>query len=347
MSININRPTISYENIALLKGSSPSYSINSNSGSSINLIPFVQDFSFSFDTKTEDVLTLGDKFYSKRVNRYDVDVNLDVTILETFENMFSGFFSGSEMLEDLNQDCSFYTALGKRKRFSDFSDFDETVNFGNAFLKNFSLNQSTKQFLTSKYSYTCSNTTAEIKQGSPGTITNPAINLTGNQLQDLTSTLPNVQSLYEGQGDVQGELFPSYGTSIHISGVKNENTFLVNPDMIQNFSLDIPFGRKKIFKIGKKYPIARKFTHTTEGGLSLSTKTSEFYLTGQESNLKDFLQLNDDYVISIKFTNMNSVEYDFEISGARLASNSQSMSLSEDLNSSFSFDFNLFDFKKV
>ena len=139
---------------------------------------------------------------------------------------------------------------------------------------------------------------------------------------------------------MQGELFPSYGTSIHISGVKNENTFLVNPDMIQNFSLDIPFGRKKIFKIGKKYPIARKFTHTTEGGLSLSTKTSEFYLTGQESNLKD-------YVISIKFTNMNSVEYDFEISGARLASNSQSMSLSEDLNSSFSFDFNLFDFKKV
>lgn len=347
MSINVNRPTISYENIALLKGSSPSYSNASNDESSISLVPFVQDFSFSFDTKTEDIMTLGNKFYSKRVNRYDVDVSLDVTILETFENMFSGFFSGSELLEDLNGDCSFYTVLGKKKYFSDFSDSDETINFGNAFLTSFDLNQSSREFLTAKYSYNCSNTTAEIKQGSPETIANPAIDLRESQLQDLTSTLPNVQSLYDNQIDIKGSLFPSYGTSISLSGINNENTFLINPDIIQNFSLSLPFNRKKIFKIGKKYPLTRKFIDTTEGSLSLSVQSAEVYLTGPESNLKDFLELNDEYVISMKFTNVNSVEYNFEISGARLATNSQSISLSQNLESSFSFNFGLFDFRKV
>jgi hypothetical protein len=162
MTTNYIRPTISYENVSLLKGGSPSHSEDSNNDQTINLIPLVQDFNFSFDTRTEDILTLSEKFYAKRLNTYDVDVNLTVTAFETFENLFSGFFSGNEILDDFNKDCSFYFVLSKEKYFSNFYGTLDTINFGNAYISNFNLSQSTNQFLTSKYTYTCSNVNADI-----------------------------------------------------------------------------------------------------------------------------------------------------------------------------------------
>lgn len=345
MTTNINRPTITYENVCLLKGGAGSFLSGSNDASSIKLVPLVQDFSFDFNTKTEDILTLGDKFYSKSVNRYDVDVNLDVNIFETFEDMFSGFFSGNAVLEDLDQDASFYFLIGKKKYYSDFSDADETINFGNAFLENFTLTQSINQFLTSKYTYSCSNINAQTIVSNE--INNPAVNLTGDQSQIITTTLPNVQGLLDAQTNLQDDIFPAYKTNLSISGVNSENIFLIKADMIQDFSLSMPFGRKKIFSIGKKYPIKRKFVHTTEGSLSASFTSSEFNLSGPQSNLKDFLETNDSYVVNLSFENGNSDTQEFQISGARLSSNSQSISLGQNLNSSFSFNFNIFDFGRV
>ena len=345
MTTNIDRPIITYENVVLLKGGAGSFLSESNNASSIKLIPLVQDFSFNFDTKTEDILTLGDKFYSKRVNRYDVDVNLDVNVIETFGEMFSGFFSGSEVLEDLNQDCGFYFLIGKKKYYSDFSNANETINFGNAFIEDFNLSQSVNEFLKSKYTYSCSNINAQ--EIVSNEITNPAINLTGDQSQTTTTTLPDVQSLLEAQSDLQNDIFPSYKTNLSISGINSEKVFLVKADMIQNFSLSIPFGRKKIFSIGKKYPIKRRFVYNTEGSLSASFISSEFNLSGSQSNLKSFLQDNDSYVVNLNFENGNLDTQQFQISGARLSSNSQSASLSQNLNSSFSFNFNIFDFRRL
>ena len=86
MTTNYIRPTISYENVSLLKGGFPSHSEDSNNDQTINLIPLVQDFSFNFSTRTEDILTLSEKFYAKRLNTYDVDVNLSVTAFETLSS---------------------------------------------------------------------------------------------------------------------------------------------------------------------------------------------------------------------------------------------------------------------
>lgn len=345
MTTNINRPTITYENVCLLKGGAGSFLSASNNASSIKLVPLVQDFSFDFDTKTEDILTLGDKFYSKRVNRYDVDVNLDVNIFETFEDMFSGFFSGNAVLENLDEDASFYFLIGKKRGLSDFSDADETINFGNAFLENFTLTQSLNQSLVSKYTYSCSNINAQTIVSNE--INNPAINLTGDQSQVVTTTLPNVQNLLNAQTNLQDDIFPAYKTNLSISGVNSENIFLVKTDMIQDFSLSIPFNRKKILSIGKKYPIKRKFVNTAFGSLSTSFISSEFNLNGPQSNLKNFIEANDSYVVNLSFENGNSQTQEFQISGARLSSNSQSVSLQQNLNSSFSFDFDIFDFRRL
>jgi hypothetical protein len=673
MTTNYIRPTISYENVSLLKGSSPSHSEDSNNDQTINLIPLVQDFNFSFNSRTEDILTLSEKFYAKRLNTYDVDVNLTVTAFETFENLFSGFFSGTEILDDFNKDCSFYFALSKEKYFSNFVGELDTINFGNAFISDFNLSQSTKQFLTSKYTYTCSNVNADIlslerpykyytleggnletaipyyntsitqetidgstsiqindvpstptgqtfalaanrfifgsspihlhKNGKDskvlplslsgktfgyknsrsephtifvlsledganinlyqdgngingssvsgltlnsgetgqfvqassnvfnflhsnkniiaskfgnsnndqivlapaeehvyrrrgtfesniintaptvstthyvshasgvvtsaqgdgagtdseggiglsklttfqswgsklrdyqivapyantttkvyyfsglnynlleshslnGTITNPAsvfrngdgtsddagagsffndmtlwkfestnpvavfvndnsededvlvgwnstevknpaINLTGDQSQNLISRLPNIQSLLNSQSNLQNEVYPSHKTNISISGIQNSGLFLIDPDIVENFSLNLPFERKKIFQIGKRYPITRKFLDNTEGSLSMSIITSEFELTGTSSNLKDFINLNDKYVLNLSFTSEGGSSNNFQISGARLNSNSQSISLTSRLNSDVSFNFNVYDFKRV
>lgn len=679
MTTNYIRPTISYENVSLLKGGSPSHSEDSNSDQTINLIPLVQDFNFSFDTRTEDILTLSEKFYAKRLNTYDVDVDLTVTAFETFENLFSGFFSGNEILDDFNKDCSFYFALSKEKYFSNFVGELDTINFGNAFISNFNLSQSTKQFLTSKYTYTCSNVNADVLSlerpykyyileggnietavpyyntsitqealdgsvstqvssvpttptgqtftlvgnkvvfgsspihlhknakdskilpfslsgktfgyknskaeshtifvlsledganinlyqdgnginGSPvsgltlnsgqtgefvqtssnvfnflnsnkniiaskfgtgnadqivlapaeehvyrrrdgsnvgvgfessvintaptantthyvshasgvitsiqgdgagndseggiglsklttfqswgsklrdyqvvapyantttkvyyfsgsnynlleshslnGTITNPAsvfrngdgtsaiggggsffndmtlwkfestnpvavfvndnngdedvlvgwnstevknpaINLSGDQSQNLISRLPNIQSLLNSQSNLQNEVYPSHKTNISISGIQNSGLFLIDPDIVENFSLDLPFERRKIFELGKRYPVTRKFLDNTEGSLSMSIITSEFELTGTSSNLKDFINLNDKYVLNLSFTSEGGSSNNFQISGARLNSNSQSISLTSRLTSNVSFNFSVYDFKRL
>tara|TARA_R110000772_G_scaffold63728_3_gene142556 strand:+ start:311 stop:1348 length:1038 start_codon:yes stop_codon:yes gene_type:complete len=345
MTTNAIRPRITYENVSLLKGGATSYLNASNNASSINLIPLVQDFSFSFNTKTEDVLTLGDKFYSKRVNRYDVDVNLDITLFETFEDMFSGFFSGAALLDDLNKDVSFYSLIGKKTNSDNFSDADETINFGNAFIESFSMSQSKNEALSSKYSYSCSNVNAEELVSS--SIANPAIDLTGTQLQNLTATLPDVQSILNAQSNLKDKIYPAHSTNISISGVQSEDIFLVKPGMIQDFNFEIPFDRKKIFTLGKKYPIQKRFVYSTEGSFSISCITSEFVVAGNDSNLKDFLNEDDSYVIKLNFLSMGQTAKNFEITGAKLKSSSHSASLGQNLNSSFSFDFDPFDFKEV
>ncbi len=345
MTTNINRPIITYENVCLLKGAETSYSNASNDASSINLIPLVQNFSFNFNTQTEDILTLGDKFYSKRVNRYDVDVKLDVSLFETFEHMFSGFFSGTALLEDLNKDVSFYSLIGKKKNFNNFSDADETINFGNAFIEKFSMSQSKNELLSSKYSYGCSNINAE--QLVSNNISNPAIDLTGTQLQNLTTTLPDVQSILNAQSNLQTKVYSANKTSVSISGVQSEDVFLVKPDLIQNFDFEIPFNRKKIFTIGKKYPVQKRFVSATEGSISISCITSEFVVNGNDSNLKDFLNEDDSYVINLNFLSEGQTAKNFQISGAKLKSSTHSVSLGKNLASAFSFDFDPFDFKQV
>ena len=68
MTTKRTSPTISYENVSLLKGDFPAHSQISNNKASIKLVPLVQGFDFSFSNQTEDVLTLSEKFYSKRLS---------------------------------------------------------------------------------------------------------------------------------------------------------------------------------------------------------------------------------------------------------------------------------------
>ena len=95
MAINQNRQTITYENIAMFQSASPAHSGINNSGANLSFLPFVQSLDFSFDIPVTNVGNLGTKSFVDQSSFIQPDVNLSVNTLEIFENLFSGFFSGS------------------------------------------------------------------------------------------------------------------------------------------------------------------------------------------------------------------------------------------------------------
>lgn len=349
MSINANRPTITYENAALLKSNAPSYSVESNSGNNINFIPYLQDFNFDFSTETENVLSIGDKYYSKQISNKEPKVNLKINVLENFGHLFSGFFGGNNVLEDLNNDVNFYFVLGKKKMISSFADSDEFISFGNCFLNSFSLTQQAKGILSSSYSYSCSNVVAEIstEEGLYLKTQNPAINLSGDQSQDLSSYFLNIQDYIDDEQDLKDKIILSHNSSVEISGNLSPDVLLLDLNLIQNFSLDLNFGRKDIYSIGKKYPVIRKATFPSEGSFSVSSLVSNISGGNSNKSLEDFLYLNDIYNIKINLSNRQNEDFNFLISGAKIKSLNDSMSISNDLNSDISFDFDVYNFIKI
>lgn len=165
MAINQNRQTITYENIAMFESASPAHSGINNSGNNLSFLPFVQSLDFSFDIPATNVGNLGAKSFVDQSSLIHPNVNLSVNTLETFENSFSGLFSGSGIRENLNTDRNFYAVLGDKKGF-DVSKMNlsgaEVLSFGNCFLNNVTISQSVNGLMTSQYSYVGSN--AEVQK---------------------------------------------------------------------------------------------------------------------------------------------------------------------------------------
>lgn len=349
MPINANRPVISYENAVLLKSSAKAYFDESNSGQNINFIPYVQDLNFDFSTETENVLSVGDTYYSKQISNKEPKVDLKIEVLENFGNLFSGFFSGNSIKENLDEDCNFYFSLGKNKMFSTFTDSDEFVSFGNCFLEKFSLTQESAGILSSSYNYSCSNVVAEIavEEGDYLKIQNPAINLTGDQSQDLSSYFLNIQDYIDDEQGLGDKMILGSDSSIQISGDLSPDVLLLDLNLIQNFSLELNFERKEVYSIGKKYPVIRKAVFPSEGSFSVSSLLSNISGGNSNKSLKDFIFLNDTYNIKINLSNRQDEDFNFSISGAKIRSLRDSMSISNDLNSDVNFDFDIYNFIKI
>ena len=88
MSININRPIITYENIALLKSDFPAYSAESNSGDNISFLPLIQSVNFSFDIDRINTASLGTKSFVNQSIAKAPDINLTINSFEDFGDLF-------------------------------------------------------------------------------------------------------------------------------------------------------------------------------------------------------------------------------------------------------------------
>jgi len=115
MTINPNRPIITYENVALFQSQTPAHSAVSNSGSNLSFLPLVQGIDFSVDIPRTNVGALGAKNFIDQSNRNAPDVNFTINIFEDFGNLFSGLVSGANTRDDLNIDRNFYAYIAPER----------------------------------------------------------------------------------------------------------------------------------------------------------------------------------------------------------------------------------------
>lgn len=132
----------------------------------------------------------------------------------------------------------------------------------------------------------------------------------------------------------------SYNTDVTISGSGSQGNFLIKSDSIQSFDLNLPINRKPIYSMGKKYAVKRKPLYPSEGSFSFSNVASSFEISGNRSNLKDFLNFDEDYDVSITF-NQNPFNRIISIESAKLSSENLNSAIGSNMDSSLSFTFDL------
>jgi len=324
MAINLNRPTITYENIALFQSSSPAYSTFTNSGRALSYLPLVQSFSFGFDQNRTNSSALGSKTFINQSVQQNPDINISIDVIEDFGKLFSNLveknhYYANEKLKirkNLNNDMNLYAMLGSHRSLDVATSTGSAIGFGNCLLNGLRMSQSVNGALTSQYSFVANNVEAQnLRTGtikSMFTGRNPALS-TGQDFLISTSSgndyqLNNVAftgiSTYISSNT--GQIMPSYNTTITINSSENPNDkeiILFKDDQIQNFELDLPITRKTIRTLGLNHPLSRKAILPSQGTFGFNNLISEI----EGGNLRNDLQLDKNYDIDISFKD-NSYE---------------------------------------
>ena len=342
MSININRPIITYENVGVFQSSVPAHNAESNSGENISFLPLVQGIDFSIDIDRASISAIGTKGFVNRSLKRSPDIDLKINSIETFDGLFSGLFvSGKTSIrENLDIDRNFYAVIGSKRGF-DVSGENlsgkDLLSFGNCFLDNVSISQSVNGLINSEYSYICSNLEAQ-EINFDFSFRCPSINLSGDQSQHISGVFSEMSSYYNNDSS---KIIPSYSTNVIISGDSSDGNFLIKLDSIQSFNLNLPIERKSIYTLGKKYPLTRKVLFPNEGSFSLSNKISNFETSSGNANLKDFLNSDENYTIIISGKDLSNKGFHFKMSNAKLMSQSYGSSISSDIVADLNFSFEL------
>lgn len=230
--------------------------------------------------------------------------------------------------------------------------FGEFLSFGNCFLNNVNISQSVNGLINSQYSFTASNMQAE--EASPHRVNSnnflytgasvPSFDLTGSQVQNLTTDISGISEYYSNPS---GKIIPHYSTNVIVSGSGSVGNFFIQSDSIQDFNLSLPIQRKSIYSLGKKYPTKRKALFPSESVFSFSNLVSNFEINGDRSNLKDFLNSDENYNIFISGKDNTNNNFNFKIKEAKLTSQNYDSSIESEIVAQLTFSFELNDFVKV
>ena len=344
MSIDLNRPVITYENIALFQSDTPAHDSLSNSGENLSFIPLVQSINFSTDLDRSDAGALGTKDFVDQSNRSAPDVQFSINTIETFGSLFSGLLTGYNVRENLNVDSNFYAVIGDEKGVDVSSQSlsgKDLLSFGNCFLNGISVSQSVGGLINSEYSYVGSNIQAQQLEQNGNLFSGdcPSINLTGDQTQEKKVLFNEISSYYS---DSAKNVIPSYLTNVTISGSGSVGNFLINSDSIQSFDLNLQVNRKTIYSVGKKFPLFRKAIFPSKGSFNFSNLVSNFEVNGERANLKDFLNSDENYTLNISGKDIDYNSFDFQINDMKLGSQSYDSSIgsSSSVNLGFFFEIN-------
>ena len=330
-----------YSDIALFYSEDEFDQQEMNNGSGMFFLPGVQSFDFDFGSNlVSSQGSIGSKRKNFIYSNQAPDVNVNLSVLENFETLFEDIFTGGQLKEDLNNGKNFYFIIGRDEERTVLSKYESSLSIGNCFLDSVKINQKVGGVLTSDYSYIGSNIIAQEYSGSDGQYLlssgeAPSVNLTGDQQ-------PVGNFVFTGaydeliESNFMGEWTAGYNTYVKISGIGTEDSFLIRPDNIQSFSIDLNFNRKRINSIDKYFPMGRVATPPFLGQISLQNKVSDI-----ETNhsLLNFLKNSETYYISISGGKINGKNFMVNISGAGLQSKKLSNSISSELSEDASLIF--------
>jgi hypothetical protein len=315
-----------------------------NSGSGMFFLPLVQDFDFSFNTKSNTSLSIGTRKNNIIHAPKAPDISLNISVLENFETIFSDIFqSNGEISPKLNSGKNFYFLVSSDERRTALSRYESSISIGNAFIDSVNLKQSVGGILSSSYQYNGSNIIAQEFSGSNSSEEYlsssglaPSVNRTGDQTNVGNFFLTGAFN-EKVEANFTGEYTPGCRTFVKISGMNTEETFLIKPDNIQSFDINLNFNSRPIYSVDKFYPMARKATAPFLGSISIENKFSD--IVSQDSSLNDFLNTNTKYIISISGDKINGKNFLINISDAEMSSKSVNGSFSDSLIESSSFAF--------
>ena len=334
-----------YSDVAVFYSEDEFDQVKMDAGSGMFFLPEVQDLKFGFDSNTKKDQSIGSsKINFTRPNRAP-DVSLDISILENFETIFEDVFTGGNLADDLDNGRNFYFLISDDDERVALSSYKSSISIGNCFLDSLNISQSLNGVITSDYSYVGSNI---ISQEFSGSTDNkylsssglaPSVNLSGDQ--DETRFF-----LFSGIDDeilssnYYGEFVPGCKTFVKVSGIGTDTCFLIKPNNMQSFSLDLKLNRKRIDSVSKYFPLARKVTPPLLGNISFENKFSDIE-TGD--SLINFLKNPEEYHISISGEKTNGKSFLIDISKAFLQSKNINGSISSNLSESANFAFDLKD----
>ena len=343
MAINPDRPTITYENIAVFQSNSPAHNAGSNAATGISFVPLAESVEISFSVDEKLVREIGNKKFNQKQSYLAPNVNFSLAKKESFTGLFN-------QLTGTNTDTNFYVAI-KDKKLEDVisgSNFnlDEDTDFisiGNCFLNTVEVSQNIKGLMQSRYSYVGSNLTAQTGSvvGSDLQIVAPSLDLTGDQTTGITAVMP------QSNTDESEFVVPYHKTNVSMqaSGQNDNSVFTILSDSIQSFSLNCAIERRSVYSIGKKHVINRKKVHPNLGSFTVSNVASAFRVDGDSrTRLDEFI--GEKFTIKVTGNNLEDDFHGVQLEG-QLVSQDLSSQIGPAMGANFNFTFDLETLKNI
>lgn len=266
-------------------------------------------------------------------------------------NMFSGLFTNSETLNkrdfylvvnekntDLFSPKNFSASVLNPSNINQIIDQQSlnysVIHFQNCYIKNYAFNCSIGGIPQITQSYDCDNFIYYSSgSGIQYTTLDPK---TGENVKakDII-VIPQSLNYYDSKISGQNILLPR-DASLSFNGTTNTGVNFYSEN-IQGFSFSLNFKRREQRRINNIFPISRRLIFPLQGKVAFSLLASKL-LSG---SIVDSLNKDEDYNISIRFSNNKSGVYDtiVGITGCRFSELSYDSSIGNNKTAALSFEF--------
>jgi len=343
-----NKLVNQYGDIAVFYSNDEFDQVKMDAGDEMFFLPAVQDLKFDFTSNAKKYQSIGSREKDFIQPNKAPDVSVDISILENFETLFEDVFTGGNLVSDLDSGKNFYFLLNDDEKRSALNSYKSSVSVGNCFLDSVNISQSVKGILTSDYSYVGSNIIAQEFSGTPINGTNkyisssgvaPSVSLTGSQEPVGNFVFSKIGEQTLGS-NYDGEFIAGCKTFVKVSGIGTDTSFLIKPNNVQSFNIQINLNRKRINSVEKYFPLVRKASPPFFGKISLENKFSDIEAGDSFIN---FLKNPEEYHISVSGEKPNGKAFLIDVSKAFLESKSVNGSISSNLSEKADFIFALED----